>query len=261
MRNREKLAVAVRLENGQIKVKKSSSKNMPKIYDKPFIRGVVGLVYMLHDGIGSLVWSANQQVEEEEKIEGKEMVFTLITSFLLALVIFVGIPFGLAYLVSNKGFWFHVVDGVLRVVLFVGYLGAISFMKDTQRLFEYHGAEHKAVNCHESGELLCRANARKHSRFSPRCGTSFIFIVLVLSVLLFSLIGGSWVVRLLSRVLLIPVIAGIAYELLRLGDKFKESRLMKTCIAPGLWLQRMTTREPNDEQLEVAIRALKEVVK
>jgi uncharacterized protein YqhQ len=137
---------------------------------------------------------------------------------------------------------------------------AISFMKDVKTLFQYHGAEHKSIACYEAKEELTVENVRKYSRFHPRCGTSFLFVVLILSIIVFTLISGPLWVKFIGRILLLPVIAGISYELIKLSGKYRKSSIVKFFIAPGLWLQKITTKEPSDKQLEVGIKSLKSVL-
>lgn len=260
MRNKEKVAIAVRLNDGKIKVKKYGSKKMPKFFNWFFMRGIVGLVLTMYDGVKGLIWSANQTLDTEEKISNSGVVLTMLFSFGMGLLFFVGVPFLIASLVKLEGFWFNLVDGGIRLGLFFGYVLGISYMKDVKRLFQYHGAEHKAINCYESGKKLTLGNVKKFTTLNQRCGTSFIFIVLIVSIMLFCLITGKWYVKLSARILLIPVIAGISYELLKLSDRFKENWLVKGMIKPGLWMQRITTNEPDDSQIEVGIKALEEVV-
>ncbi len=260
MRNKEKFAVAVRLPNGNIKVRKENSSKYPKAFDVFFVRGMVGLGYTLLDGIKALVWSSNQQLGKNEKLTKKELFLTVGSSFLFAILIFVALPFVSAHLIHSEGILFNVLDGFFRITLFVGYLGVISMMKDVKKLFHYHGAEHKVIACHESGKKLTLGNARRCSRFHPRCGTSFLFLVLIISIILFTLITGPWWVKFLGRIVLLPVIAGIGYEFIKLSNKHCHNPIIKIIVAPGLWLQRITTKEPNDRQLNVGIRALKEVI-
>jgi len=259
MRNKERVAIAVRLPNGQIKVKREKSTSFPKIFNVFFIRGVVGLGYTLYDGIKGLLWSSNQQLHKTEKLTKKEIILSITGSFFFAILLFVAVPFFAAHLLS-QGFWFNALDGIFRVALFLGYLLLISRMDDVKRLFQYHGAEHKAIYCYESEKKMTLQNVKTFSRFHPRCGTSFLFLVLLISILVFSLIDGSLLVKFLGRILLLPIIAGISYELIKLSDRFRKNTLVKVLIAPGLWLQRITTKEPTDEQLEVGIKALQSVV-
>jgi uncharacterized protein YqhQ len=260
MRNKKRFAVAVRTKDGQIKIKEEQNTYFPKFFNVFFLRGVVGLGYTLYDGIKALSWSSNQQLEEEEQITKKEMILTIGASFLFAILLFVIVPFFGARMIHPEGIIFDALDGLFRVVLFLGYLLGISFMKDVRTLFQYHGAEHKSIYCHEAKKSLNVENVKKFSRLHPRCGTSFLFIVLLLSIFIFSLIPGGLVAKLLGRILLLPVIAGIGYELIKLSGKYQKNIFVKTITAPGLWLQKITTNEPRDDQLEVAIEALKKVV-
>ncbi len=260
MRNKEKFAIAVRLPNGKIKIKKEKSSNFPKIFNVLFVRGVVGLGYTLYDGVRALIWSSNQNLGEEEELSKKEIIGTISMSFLFAVLFFVLLPFFTARWIHADGLLFDALDGAFRVILFLGYLAIISFMKDVKTLFQYHGAEHKSIYCYESGKKLTLENVKKFSRFHPRCGTSFLFIVLLMSILIFSLLDGSWMIKLFGRILLLPVIGGLSYELIKLSAKFQKNVVVRALVAPGLWLQRITTQEPSDEQLEVGIASLKSVV-
>ncbi len=260
MRNKRKFAIAVRTPSGEIKIKKERSTYFPKFWNKPFLRGVVGLAYTLYDGIRALIWSGNQQSKEEEKMTKKEIIITLTLSFLFSIFLFIVVPFFSAQWIGGNGKWFDVFDGIFRVVMFLGYILIISLMKDVRTLFQYHGAEHKSIYCHESGEELTVSNVKKFSRFHPRCGTSFIFVVLILSIFMFSFIQGPMWMKFVGRILLLPVLAALGYELIKLSAKFDKNVIVKILIAPGLWIQRLTTKEPSDKQLEVGIASLKAVL-
>lgn len=260
MRNKEKYAVAVRLPNGEIKVKKEESSNFPKFFNVFFVRGIIGLGYTLYDGIRALIWSSNENLGKEEKLSKKEVIGTIASSFLFAILIFVALPFFSAHWIHSEGVLFNVLDGLFRIGLFLGYLLLISMMGEVKTLFQYHGAEHKTIYCYESKKELTLENVKNFSRFHPRCGTSFLFIVLLLSIFVFSLISGPWWMKFLGRIALLPVIAGVGYELIKLSGKHADNKIVKFFIAPGLWLQRITTKEPSDEQIEVGIRSLKAVV-
>jgi uncharacterized protein YqhQ len=260
MRNKEKFAVAVRLPNGKIKVKEDKSTIFPKFLNIPFLRGFIGLGYMMYDGIRALVWSSNQHLGEEEKLTKKEVVFTVTLSLLASVIFFVVIPFFSARWIQADGVIFDVLDGVFRVLLLLVYLVGISFMSDVKKLFQYHGAEHKAIYCYESGKKLTVENVIKFSRFHPRCGTTFLFLLVFLSIIVFTFIQGPLWIKLGGRILLLPFISGIGYEIIKIAGKFRENWFMKMVIAPGLWLQRITTREPTKKQVEVGIKALKAVV-
>ena len=260
MRNKHRMAIAVRLPNGKIKIKTEKSTNFPSLFNIFFLRGIVGLGYTLYDGLKGMLWSSNQQLKKEEKLTKKEMFFGVAGSFLFALLFFVGIPFFSAHLIHPDGFWFNVWDGLFRVVLFLGYLLLISRLDDVKRLFSYHGAEHKAIYCYEAKKALTLRNVKLFSRFHPRCGTSFLFLVLLISIFVYSFLPDPWWVKLSGRVILLPLIGGISYEVIKLSNRFPRNLLIKIITAPGLWLQRLTTREPSNKQLEVGIKALKAVV-
>ena len=250
------------MENGKIKLKKRLLRPIPKLLRVPFIRGVTTLIYVLIIGIQSLVWSANQALGKDEELTVMELLGTLFISGVFALLFFVGIPFTIATLTGLSGFWFNLVDGTMRVTIFITYVYVISFMSDVRRLFQYHGAEHMAVSCYEFGHTLTVDNVKKHSTIHPRCGTSFIMLVLIISIILLTFVSTHvWYVKLGWRLALVPVISGISYELLRLGGRFRNSVLMKAIIAPGLLMQRITTQQPEDEMIEVAIASLNGVVK
>ena len=220
------------------------------------------LLQILVIGIKTLVWSANQQTEESEEFTFKELFFLLFTSAFFGILFFIILPLYLTKLFNFESMLlFNIVDGIFRVVVFVVYLSIISFMDDIKILFEYHGAEHKAVNCYDAGLNLNVKNCKKFSTKHPRCGTSFILIVLVISIIIFSfVITESWWIKLLARIILIPVIAGISYEILKLSAKFCKNLFFRLVITPGLWLQSLTTREPNDKQIKTAIFSLKKII-
>jgi uncharacterized protein YqhQ len=262
MKKKEKLAIAVRLENGKIKLKKEILKPLPKILKIPFIRGLTTLIYISIIGIKALVWSANQSLEEEEELSTLELVGTLTLSLLFATLFFIGIPFATTKLIRLEGIWFNIVEGIIRLAIFVLYVYVISFMKDIKRMFQYHGAEHMAANCYEFNKPLTVKNVSKYSTIHPRCGTSFIMLVLIISIILYSFITTEiWYYKLLWRIILIPVVAGVSYELLRLGGKFRSNWFMNILIAPGKWVQKITTQTPDYKMIEVAITALKAVIR
>lgn len=264
MRNKEKIAIAVRKKN-KIKVKreriKPISKNF-KFLKWPFFRGIYNLVEMLVIGIKALVWSADQAVEKkEEKIGSWELFLTFFIATAVTILLFLALPLFLTkLLVKSHGIFFNFIDGIFRIFIFIFYVYAISLMKDVRRVFEYHGAEHKAVHCYEKNKKLTVKNCREYSTAHIRCGTSFLVIVLIISILIFSLVvSNSFLIKFLSRIFLIPVIIGISYEILKILERYQKNFLIRLIAAPGLWVQGLTTREPNNRQLEVAIRALKEV--
>ena len=261
MKSDKNMTIAVRLPNKKIKTKKQKLGKLRKFWTLPFIRGIVQLIYILVLGVKALIWSSDQQLGEEEKITGKEIAFTLVISFGFAILFFIIAPFFITKIFVEKGFLFNLIDGILRLIIFLVYIAIIGIFKDVKIMFQYHGAEHKGINCMESKKPLTVKNIKKFSTLHPRCGTAFILIVLVISIFIFSLISGSWQIRLISRIILIPVIAGISYELLKLSARFKDNLIIKAVVYPGLLLQKMTTREPDEKQIEVALASLKEILK
>lgn len=240
---------------------------------KKIIRGSAALFEAMWLGMRALNFSANEALAEEdgkkEEISPLAMAGTMILAVAFALGLFLALPLLLTNLLGMKygavgqnSLLFNLTDGAFRVVLFLGYVSGISFMKDIRRVFEYHGAEHKAIAAFEAGVDLTVQNARAYSRIHPRCGTSFLLTVVALSILLFSLIPGSWPfwAKAVSRIVLLPVIAGLGYEFIKYSANHCANPVIKGLMQPGLWLQRLTTREPSDDQIEVAIRALNEAV-
>lgn len=263
MRGKKSYVIAVR-KGKSIKIKKEKvPKSKYKFFKLPVVRGFVNLVEFLIIGMKALEWSSKQSLDDEEEISKKEIGFAFVFALALSVLLFIVAPFFLTKLVSNDpGFWFNLIDGFFRIAIFVLYLLFISLFKDVKILFKYHGAEHMAINCYEAGKKLSVKNARKFSRLHPRCGTSFLIIVLIVSILVFSVIvDNRWQVKLLSRIVLIPVIAGVSYEILKLSSKVKDNFIVKILIAPGLLVQRLTTSEPDDKQLQVGVRSLQEVLK
>jgi uncharacterized protein YqhQ len=228
----------------------------------PFVRGIVALPETLYLGFKGLFFSANTAVEDEEgesiNFGYKEFAVAVALALGIAGLFFV-VPFFLATWLSLTGIVFNIVEAAIRLTLFLAYLSAISSWGEFARVLQYHGAEHKAINALEAGVPLDVSSVRNHSRLHPRCGTSFIFIVVIVSIVLFTIMPnyGFWW-RLAYRVLLIPVIAGISYELLRLSGKYRDSPVTKVLTAPGLLFQRLTTKEPSDDMLEVSIKAVQE---
>jgi uncharacterized protein YqhQ len=261
MRCENKINTSVR-KNNKIISKKKILKKKNKFLKLFFIRGVVNMYEMLKIGMETLTWSADQQAEKNEKISKTEIIFSLLLSVLFAVLIFIVAPFYLTKLISqSQGMLFNIIDGVIRVIIFIIYILAISLMKDIKRVFQYHGAEHKTVHCYESGKKLTYENVKKFPTLHSRCGSSFLIIVLVISILVFSfIISPKWYYKLGFRILLIPVIIGISYEVLRLADKFKDNFFFNLLNKPGLWIQKITTKEPDKKQIEVAIYSLKKVI-
>ena len=265
MKSKKKLAIAVRKPNKKIALKKQNldSRLYRNIFFRiRFIRGIFILIETMIIGINALSYSANESIDKKEEKLGKGTIaITIGVAALLAVGLFIVLPLFLTRLITeSNGVLFNLIDGVIRIGMFLAYIGGISLMKDVRRLFQYHGAEHKSVFCYESGKKLTVKNAKKFSCLHPRCGTTFIIIVLVLSILLFSLITSpSWVAKLLIRLAFLPIIAGLSYEFIRWGSKHYNNPVVKVLIAPGLAMQLLTTREPDNKQIEVAIKALKAV--
>ena len=267
MRGPKRYAVAVRKPGGDIVLDEKPISSLMERFaflKWPFIRGFIALLESLLIGIKTLTYSANQAgEEEEEELTRWEMVVTISMAVGLAVLLFIVLPTGAAHYLENwfTPFWQNFMEGLIRIAVFIIYVVAISQMKDIQRVFQYHGAEHKVIHTYEAGKELTAENAGKFSAMHPRCGTSFLLLVLILTVIVYSFLHTPqlwW--RILSRVLLLPVIAGIGYEILKFSGKHAAHPLMRILIAPGLWLQKLTTREPEESQLEVAIKALEAVL-
>ena len=217
---------------------------------------VESLIY----GMKSLSYSAQAAGEEEEQLSSWQMALTMGISVLLAIVFFLVIPTYAAKFipgVTDSAFRLNVVEGILRLAIVLLYIWAISLTADIRRVFEYHGAEHKTIWTYESGEELTVENVMRHTRLHPRCGTNFLLIVMVVSIFVFAFLGWpSFIERVLSRIVLMPVVAGISYEMIRLAGR-TTNPVIQTIFRPGLWLQYLTTREPHPDQIEVAIEAMK----
>ncbi len=286
MRVPNALAIAVRRPNGEVVVKEdvwhSLSRNLPFL-KWPMIRGSVVLIETLINGFQALAFSAHQALEEEKKegtAEGKLSSWTLgmvmAAAFGIGIFFFIVLPHYITGFLGHwfqrdlgvESFYFHLIDGVFKILFFVSYIYLISFMKDIRRIFQYHGAEHKCIYAYEAGEELTVSNARKYSTLHPRCGTAFLLIVIIISLILFSAVfpllpqfphlgrGLTNLIYIGIKLPLILPIAGLAYEVIKLSGKRPDHPVLKIILAPGLWLQRMTTQPPMDDQIEVALRAL-----
>ena len=264
MKSDSKVAVSVR-KKGRIITKLMRYKPVSSKYQSlriPVIRGAVNLFEMLVLGMQALTWSANQQADkDEEKISKKELGITMLIAILATILIFIVAPYYLTKIfIRDINFLFNLIDGVFRIIIFFIYLILIGLMADMKEIFRYHGAEHKAVNCYEAGAKLTPQNAKKYPKEHIRCGTSLLVIVIVVSILLFSLIKDPrWFVNLPLRILFIPLIAGIGYEAVKIAFRFKNNIIMRIIMAPGIWTQKLTTKEPSLKQIEVAIKALNTV--
>ena len=284
MQGPDRVALAMRLPSGELYLKTKLKKKQSPALKIPFVRGIVSFVNALVGGMGTLMESADiletyapeQYAEEEGKLEawinkkfGEKAAWNfLITTALLfavviSLVFFVILP---TWVVNFLGKWvqsavvLNLIEGILRILMFVGYVAAIRGMSDIRTLFQYHGAEHKSIHCYENDRVLCPENAEEFYTLHPRCGTSFLVFVLIVSLLLFSFLGWpNLAVRIISRILLIPVIAAISFELLRWAGR-SNGKVVRILSWPGLQLQRLTTAEPNRDQLEVALLSLKAVL-
>ena len=286
MKNQEKYAVAVRKPDHEIEVKVSEYTGIirnKKIRNMPILRGVFSFIESLVLGMQTLTYSASffedeevdkkkkepmteeerrRQEQKEKKQENAMMGGTVVLSIVLAVAVFMMLPYYLSTLfqkVITSQWVIALLEGVIRLVIFIGYVALISLMKDIRRVYMYHGAEHKCINCIEHGMDLTVDNVRKSSRFHKRCGTSFLLIVMLVSILFFMFIRvDSPILRVVLRLLLIPVIAGVSYEVLRLAGT-SNSKIMDIVSRPGMWMQGLTTKEPDDSMIEVAIVAVEAV--
>jgi uncharacterized protein YqhQ len=272
MRGVSTWAVAVRNPEGEVEITTEPIVSWAKrhrVLRLPVIRGVVALGESLKIGFRALGISANAQLEAEEEEEpqpigGFTWGLTIAFSLLLAVGLFFVIPVGLTSLIKDElgsALLFWLVEGVLRTAIFIGYIAAISRLPDLRRVFEYHGAEHKTISCYEAGDRLIPERAETYSRLHPRCGTSFLLIVMVLAIFVFAPIGlPEWYWLLASRILGIPLIAGLSYEVIKWAGKHRRKRWVRVLMWPGLMLQNLTTRVPDRDQLAVAIAALEAVL-
>src|SRR5438132_6247510 len=276
MRGPGNWAVAVRTPSGEIaQVSKPIDSAMARhwVFRLPVVRGVMALGESLAIGFRALAISANYAAQEEAK-EGEDPaeVKTELSRGALIFAFAVAVGFAVMLLKVTPGLitellpikstgWFVIVEGLIRVSIFVAYLALISLLPDLRRVFQYHAAEHKAINAYEAGEELKPEVVQRFSQIHPRCGTAFLLWVMVIAIFVFAFFGRPvWYWLIATRILLLPVIAGIAYELIRFAGRHTGNRILMTLLAPGLWLQRLTTREPTLDQLEVSIRALREVL-
>lgn len=267
MRGQDKIAVAVRKADGEIALEVnpvSSIRDRYPILKKPLLRGVIALYESLADGMKALTYSAQVSGEEDEELSDKEMVMTIATSVALAIGLFIVIPtWSMRFLhsLTNDAMLLNLAEGCLRMAIFLCYIGGISLMEDIQRVFQYHGAEHKTIYTYEAGLPLVVENVRPFGRLHPRCGTNFLMIVMLISMFVFTFLGWpNLLMRILSRVVLMPVIAGVSYEIIRFAGAHNDNCVVHASIMPGLLLQKLTTREPDDSMMEVAIASLKAVL-
>ena len=272
MRGPSAWAVAVRKRDGDIaQLNRPISSPMARhwIFRLPVIRGVVALGESLAIGFRALAISANYAAQEEgedgevqTEIGRGAIIFAFVVAIGFAVALFKVTPALITnWLPIHDTWYFVVVEGLIRVALFVAYLFLISLLPDLKRVFQYHAAEHKAINAYEAGEELVPDRVQRFSLIHPRCGTAFLLWVMVIAIFVFAFFGRpAWYWLIATRILLLPVIAGLAYELIRFAGKHTGNRILMTLLAPGLWLQRLTTRQPTLDQIEVSIRALREVL-
>jgi uncharacterized protein YqhQ len=268
MRGVSTWAVAVRKPEGEIDVQSFPLVSWTKrhrVLRWPIIRGVVALVESLKIGFSALNLSANAQLkEDEEPISGTMWVGTMVVALLLAVGLFFVVPVGLTSLFKESlgsAFLFWVVEGFLRTGIFLGYIALLSRMRDLRRVFEYHGAEHKTISCFEAGQPLTPENAQRFSRLHPRCGTSFLLIVMIVAIFVFAPLGlPAWYLLVASRILGVPLIAGLSFEVIKFAGRNRRRRWVQYLMWPGMQLQKLTTREPELDQLAVAIAAMNAVL-
>jgi len=272
MRSPSSWAVAVRTPEGDITEvvnEITSPMQRRRLWRLPVVRGVIALGESLAIGFRALAISANVATQERDEhgeiktqIGRGQIIFSFAIAIGFALMLFkVGPALLTNWLPIESTELFVVVEGLIRVSVFIGYIALISLLPDLRRVFQYHGAEHKTINALESGAELTPEKVQKFSLIHPRCGTAFLLWVMVIAIFVFAFVGRpAWYWLILSRILLLPVIAGLAYEVIRFAGKHQSNRMLMTLLAPGLWLQRLTTREPTDDQVEVSIRALRRVL-
>ena len=281
MRAPKSLAIALRRPNGEILVKEDRWHSLSERWTFlkwPLVRGSLIMLESLINGMQALSFSANQALEEEEEsLGGWALFFTIFAGLGAGVVLFVILPHVISGLVGRlfgvrlgvEHLLFHLIDGAVKIIIFIGYVWLISLFKEIRRIFEYHGAEHKSVFAYEAGEALTVENAKRFSTLHPRCGTAFILVVLVISIFFFSIVFPlapslydipgimNQVIAIVMKVLFMFPIAGLAYEMIRFSSRNMDRGLIRLAVLPGLWVQKLTTREPSDDQLEVAIAALK----
>ena len=285
MRGIDKAAMACRLPSGERDLEEwaiKGGKNAPFYRKIPFVRGVFVFITSMIDGYKCLSRSADKQMSAEqdddeepskfekwvdEKLGDKLMpiitTVSIILGLALAVALFMLLPSGISklidkFVVSLSPIAKNIIEGIIKIAIFIGYTSLTALMKDIRRTYEYHGAEHKTITCYEHGDELTVENVKKHCRFHPRCGTSFIFLVLFISIFVSTVFRVSWgniFVRVLVKIALLPIVMGISYELIRLAGKY-DNIVTRVISAPGLWIQRITTREPDGEEIECAIKAL-----
>lgn len=268
MRGRDSVAIAVRRSDDDIKVEtrefKSATTRFP-ILKLPVIRGVLAFIESLSIGIYALMFSADQFADEQDvQLSYGQIAMTMIIGFLLAIALFVVLPAFIVRTIEtlfSSSIAMNLIEGLIRIVVFLLYIFSVSKIRDIQRVFQYHGAEHKVIYAFEAEEELTTENAKKYSTLHPRCGTALLLVVMLVSILIFSFLGKqTLLMRILSRIILLPVVAGISYEIIKLAGKKRVPVFIRWLTYPGMLLQKFTTKEPDEKQLEVAIYALNAVL-
>ncbi len=267
MRSKHFWALAVRRPDKTISIKLFKSISLAdknRVLGFVFIRGVVALIESMALGFKSLSHSVNEATEEKIEFSGKEMTISIIIAVILSVGIFFVLPTVIGRSFSDffpNAIVYNLLEGLIRIVFFLAYILLVSQIKDIKRIFQYHGAEHKTIQAYENNEELTPENVKKYSTLHVRCGTSFLLIVMIVAVFVFALLGKQTMLwRIISRILLVPVIAGISYEFIKLAGKFSKYRIVNIIFYPGLLIQKITTREPDNSQLEVAITSFKKVL-
>jgi uncharacterized protein YqhQ len=265
MRTNRNMVLCVRQPNNEISTQNVEITSLTQKYrflGVPFLRGIIMLFETMYYGIRGIFYSANVALEEEEEKFTFRDYLLVVVMVVLMNGFFIVVPFILTNFLKLTGIFFNIVESGVRLSFFIIYLYLVSRWGEFTRILQYHGAEHKAINAHEAGASMDVDNVYTFSRLNPRCGTSFLFITMLISIALFAMIPkGSFIIRLLYRILLIPVIAAISYEVLKFSDKNRDSNLLKFIITPGLWFQHLTTKEPTKEMVEIAIEALDQIKK
>lgn len=284
MRSPEYVATVIRRADGTLENRVEKfipASKRKKIFNIPVIRGAIGLYEMMKLGVGTLNWSADKAIEDEKKAKGQKIQDGEKTFFqklvdglgtgavlIIALAIFMYVPYKITDLLKRfetNQFLFNLSAGIIRTAFIILYMYAISFMKDVKRLFQYHGAEHKSIAAYEKGLEMTVENVKIQTRFHPRCGTSFILIAAIITIIIFSLFDSFYylfytypniISRIMVHLLFMPVAVGVSFELLKLSEKYSKIAVVKALIQPGLWLQHITTNEPEESQLEVAIESV-----
>jgi uncharacterized protein YqhQ len=266
MRGERTWAIAVRTPEGDIEIETHETPTWAEKWSKiPLVRGVMTLAESMALGMKALTWSANRQIPEEEQLSSKAMGWTIGVALAFFTGIFILLPAvaanGLGDTLGLDGFWFHIAEGALRLGIFIGYLVLIGQLKDIKRVFQYHGAEHKAIAAYENDVELTAESAQQFDTSHVRCGTNFLLTVMVITIIVYSFVGRpGCALMILSRIILLPLIAGVSYEVIRFAAKHMEWAWVRVLMKPGLLLQRLTTRQPSLDQVEVAVASLKAVL-